>query len=115
MKPDVLGDFTEMPFADESFSLVILDPPHHTTKRMGTGMNIIRNCYGVLLPGWEEMLAKGFEECFRVLRPYGVLIFKWCSQEIPLKRVLALTKHKPLVGHRTVKKNTTHWVTFIKL
>jgi SAM-dependent methyltransferase len=112
--PDVLGDFTEIPFPDGSFSLVVFDPPHHTSARMGSGMNIIRNAYGMLLPGWEEMLAKGFRECFRVLRPEGVLIFKWGSMEIPLARVLALTTEKPLFGHRSGKKAATHWVTFMK-
>jgi SAM-dependent methyltransferase len=114
VKPDVLADYAAMPFADESFSLVVLDPPHHSAARMGSGMNIIRNAYGVLLPGWEENLRRGFEECFRVLRANGVLVFKWCSREIPLQRVLALTPQKPLFGHRTVKKDTTHWVIFLK-
>jgi SAM-dependent methyltransferase len=114
VKPDLLGDFTRIPFPNDSFALVVFDPPHHTTARMGSGMNIMRNTYGVLLPGWEELLTKGFEECFRVLRSGGVLIFKWCSKEIALKRILALTPEKPLFGHQTNKKCTTHWVAFIK-
>lgn len=114
VKPDIQADFTALPFQNSSFALVVLDPPHHTTARMGKGPNIMSSQYGVLLPGWEEMLRAGFAECFRVLRPDGVLIFKWCSREIPLARVLALTPEKPLFGHRTTKSTTTHWVAFIK-
>ena len=28
VKPDIIGDFRDMPFDDESFRLVVLDPPH---------------------------------------------------------------------------------------
>lgn len=28
IEPDVVGDFRDMPFADESFRLVVFDPPH---------------------------------------------------------------------------------------
>jgi hypothetical protein len=26
--PDVLADFTALPFADETFAMVVMDPPH---------------------------------------------------------------------------------------
>ncbi len=51
---------------------------------------------------------------FRVLRPDGVLIFKWCEVEIPLESVLALTPERPLFGHRSGVKAATHWVAFVK-
>jgi SAM-dependent methyltransferase len=70
--------------------------------------------YGVLLPGWDTMLQDGFRECFRVLKPHGTLIFKWCSYEIPLKNVLALTDVKPLFGHNSGKQMLTHWIAFLK-
>ncbi len=110
---DVLADFTEMPFPDESFWHVVFDPPHYTAGRMGRTGNMYHR-YGSLLPGWEDMLRAGFAECFRVLRPNGTLVFKWCSIQIPLSRVLALTPHRPLYGHRTGKKQRTHWCAFIK-
>lgn len=111
--PDVLADFTKMPFPDGSFDLVVLDPPHiQGTEARASG--VIGGRYGVLLPGWEEVLRAGFAECFRVLRNQGTLIFKWCEVEIPLARVLSLTPEKPLFGHRTGKRAKTHWVAFIK-
>ena len=60
------------------------------------------------------MLRSGFSECFRVLKPEGVLIFKWNDCRFPVKEILALTDQKPLFGHRSGKKMGTHWVTFIK-
>lgn len=30
IKPDILCDFTNLPFPDNSFALVVLDPPHLT-------------------------------------------------------------------------------------
>jgi len=111
--PDVKADFTAMPFPDESFWHVVFDPPHYTDKSL-TPQSCLAACFGVLLPGWEEMLQAGFAECFRVLKPNGTLVFKWCSTEIPLCRVLALTPEKPLYGHRSGKRAQTHWVTFLK-
>ena len=63
---------------------------------------------------WREDTAKGFAECFRVLKTNGTLIFKWNEVDIPLKEILTLTNEKPLYGHRSGKKSNTHWVAFIK-
>jgi len=112
--PDVQADFTNIPFPDSSFHHVVFDPPHYTAGRLGRTGNMFHR-YGSLLPGWEEMLRAGFAECFRVLKPCGTLIFKWCSIQIPLSRVLALTPAKPLYGHRTGKQARTHWVAFMKV
>ena len=32
----------------------------------------------------------------------------------PSTRILALTPHKPLFGHKSGKQQKTHWVTFMK-
>ena len=112
IKPDVLADFTELPFEDETFFHVVMDPPHYTERAAGKG-HILKH-YGCLFPGWQEMLTEGFRECFRVLKPGGTFIFKWCEHEIPLREILALTPEKPLYGHRTGAREKTHWVAFLK-
>jgi SAM-dependent methyltransferase len=33
---------------------------------------------------WRDDLRAGFAEAFRVLRPHGVLIFKWNETQIPV-------------------------------
>ena len=111
INPDVLADFTSLLFPNESFLLVVLDPPHIRRMEM---LGKVSQTFGVLTPGWEKMLLAGFSECFRVLKPGGTLIFKWCEAEIPLALVLALTPEKPLFGHRSGKKAQTHWCAFLK-
>lgn len=111
ISPDKLMDFRNIPFADDSFSLVVFDPPHLKTA----GVNgWIGKKYGILSADWKDDLTKGFAECFRVLKPNGVLIFKWNETQIKTREILALTPEKPLFGHISGKASGTHWVTFMK-
>ena len=112
ISPDVVADFTNIPHADNTFYLVVFDPPHICRAKDNKGE--IGNRYGKLYGDWRGMIQKGFNECFRVLKPNGILIFKWCEVEIPIKEILKLTEEKPLFGHRIKKNLKTHWVTFIK-
>jgi SAM-dependent methyltransferase len=109
--PDHQADFTDLPFPDEAFALVVFDPPHFE-RNGATGWVGLK--YGTLKGEWRDMLRDGFAECFRVLRPEGVLIFKWCEDEIPVSQILALTPEKPLIGHRSGKQQKTHWIAFMK-
>lgn len=63
---------------------------------------------------WRSDLRVGFKEAFRVLRPHGVLIFKWNETQIPVSQILALTDVKPAIGQRTGKNDKTHWIIFVK-
>lgn len=111
--PDVVMDFRHLDLSDATFSLVVFDPPH--LRRNGeTGW--MAKKYGSLDKNtWKEDLRSGFSECFRVLKPDGVLIFKWNEHEIPLKDILALTPVRPLFGHTAgASRAKTHWVTFMK-
>lgn len=108
VSPDIVGAFTDMPFEDETFNLVVFDPPH--LIRAGE-KSWLRAKYGVLPDDWKAYLSAAFTECFRVLKPLGVLTLKWNSDQIPLKEVLALSPVEPLYGDRRSK---TSWVTFIK-
>lgn len=60
-------------------------------------------------------LKRGFNECWRVLAPYGVLIFKWNEAEIRLKKVVELFPEEPLFGHPIMSKTRTHWLCFMKI
>ncbi len=111
--PDVVADYRALPYADEHFRVVVFDPPH--LVRVGAKSWMFKKYGGLNLTTWREDLARGFEECFRVLAPNGVLIFKWNETQIPVSQILALTPHLPLVGHRRVGKSAdTHWITFLK-
>lgn len=109
INPDIIGDFRDIPFKDNSYDMVIFDPPH--LKYAGyNGWQATK--YGVLdKKTWKDDIAKGFSECFRVLRAPGTLIFKWNEQQISIKDVLGLVDRKPLFGNRRGK---TIWLVFIK-
>ncbi len=109
--PDYQGDFTDMPWEDEQFALVVFDPPH-LVRNGSTGW--LAKKYGKLQRSWENDLTDGFLECFRVLKHHGVLIFKWNEHEIPVSKILALTDQKPLFGNRCGKTAKTHWIVFMK-
>lgn len=109
--PDYQADFRNLPFASNVFAAVIFDPPHF--KRNGAN-GWLGLKYGTLSNDWKDVIREGFSECFRVLRPGGTLVFKWCADEITVSQILALTPHKPLVGHKSGKQQKTHWILFIK-
>ena len=118
--PDMQCDFTALPFEDNSFKLVVFDPPHLIKSKdkksaevpSPKGWQQIK--YGALYQDWREMLTKGFAECFRVLEPNGVLIFKWNETDIPVADVLKCTPEIPIFGHKSGKRSNTHWICFMK-
>lgn len=111
INPDIIMDFTALPFADEMFNLVVFDPPH--IKRSGKKSWLAAK-YGCLKDGWEKSISAGFLECFRVLRQDGVLVFKWSETHIKAGDVLRLSPVQPLFGNRSAKRTGAHWYVFIK-
>lgn len=111
INPDEYMDFTNLNFNDESFELIIFDPPH--IKRGGDNSWIVKK-YGRLNQSWKEDLKKGFSECFRVLKNNGCLIFKWNETQIPVLEILKLTPNTPIIGHKSGKRMDTHWLLFFK-
>lgn len=110
--PDIQCDFTSIPFPDNSFRLVILDPPH--LVHVGDSAWMAKK-YGRLDDGWEQMLHDGFNECMRVLMPDGILIFKWAETQIPAADVWRAIGARPLFGHHSGKNSQTFWGCFMKL
>ena len=110
--PDVMCDFTDLPFPDCSYPLIVFDPPHVLGL---TDASWTKKKYGTLSDGWEKMLRDGFRECMRVLKPDGVLIFKWSETKIPAADVWKAIGQKPLFGHHSGKKMNTFWACFMKL
>ncbi|QJE33925.1 class I SAM-dependent methyltransferase [Heyndrickxia coagulans] len=108
INPDVIADFRNMPFDDNSFYLVVFDPPH--LLKAGENSWLAKK-YGLLDELWQFDIKQGFEECMRVLKPNGTLIFKWNEDQVPLKEVLQAIDYRPLFGNRRSK---THWLVFMK-
>lgn len=124
IKPDTVCDFTNLPFEDNSFYLVVFDPPH---LEYAGDTSIMALKYGKLKGDWKSMLSAGFDECMRVLKPNGTLIFKWSEVQIPLENILPLFSKKPLFGNKQRQggfsnfekkgksEGRTHWLCFMKL
>ena len=112
VKPDELVDFRAMPYPDNSFKMVVFDPPHLTS---GSEKSVINKKYGLLnKQTWKQDITAGFCECWRVLDINGVLIFKWNEANIKAKELLREFPVEPLFGDFTGKTGSTLWVTFIK-
>ena len=115
VKPDVLGDFRAIPFADGAFQLVVFDHPHIVRAiQPPAGINGLK--YGALPPDTEQDdLRRGFAECWRVLAPGGTLVFKWAG---PLARVEPHFPATPIVGSRNAPRGSkglgTRWFIFYK-
>lgn len=91
VNPDVIGDFRNMQFSNDEFDLVVSDPLDFAS--------------------WQDDLSRGFNECMRVLKPCGTLIFKWNEEQVKLSEVLKCFNQKPLFGN---KRSKTHWLVFVK-
>lgn len=108
IEPDIVGDFRNIPFDDNTFSMVVFDPPH--LLKVGENSWLAKK-YGKLSESWPTDIKQGFLECMRVLKPNGTLIFKWNEQQIKLSEILKAIDYKPLFGN---KRSDTHWLVFMK-
>lgn len=108
--PDVLADFRDMPFSDDSYDLVVFDPPHLVNA--GDNSWLVKKYGRLENETWPNDLKQGMAECMRVLKPTGTLVFKWNEEQISLRQVLtAIAPYVPILGN---KRSKTHWLVFIK-
>ena len=84
--PNTICDFKKLPFADESYYLVVFDPPHLVDK---------------LESAW-------------MVKKYGTLIFKWNETQIPTADIVKCFGTEPLFGHKSGKRMNTNWLVFFK-
>lgn len=108
VSPDMIMDFTDLPFQDNLFRMVVFDPPH----LLYAGPNSwLRKKYGILPKDWKPYLKAGFDECIRVLKPGCFLVFKWNEEQIATADVLKAIDTRPLLGD---KRSKTRWMIFAK-
>ena len=112
VKPDMLMDYRDLPFPDETFRMVVLDPPH--LDNVGSTSYMAKKYGSLDRETWPDDLRRMFKECFRVLMPYGVLIFKWNETQIPISRIIDCTDEPPLFGNKQPKQTGTHWIVWMK-
>lgn len=111
INPDVVMDFKNIPFENDTFSMVVFDPPH---LRGAGKTGWMAQKYGSLGSDWRDEIKKGFDECMRVLKPTGTLIFKWNEDSILVSDLIRVLGSEPLFGHRTRQSAKTIWMAFMK-
>jgi len=119
VNPDEIQDFRDLSYEDNSFKLIVWDPPHITRKDGQKNLTgLITKRYGALnAESWRSDLRKGFKELWRVLEDYGVLIFKFHDGCVDHNEVLSLFSVDPLFGTTTAKRNhnSCRWFCFMKI
>lgn len=113
VEPDRLMDFRNLKLRNRSFKLVVFDPPH--LSDLGKRSEWKKKYGNLNKDTWESDIRRGFNECWRVLKRHGILIFKWNEHEIPTSKILSLIPHRPLFGHKSGKLSKTHWLCFMKI
>jgi len=119
VKPTTIGDYKDLSqFPNETFNLVVFDPQHRPGTNGATGF---LKSYGAPLnpETWQSEFRIAFNEFMRVLKPNGILIFKWSTYRICLQTVLSCFPEKPLfgqttTGHQQEKHAKTYWFCFMK-
>ena len=96
--------------SDNTYDMVVFDPPH--LVKVGDKSWLAKK-YGKLPTDWQTYLKKGFDECMRVLKPYGTLVFKWNETDIKQKELFDAIGQIPIFGDRG-KGNKTYWFVFMK-
>lgn len=112
IEPDIVMDFRNLKFKNNTFKMVVFDPPH--LIKLGDKSWMAKK-YGKLGNNWQEDLKKGFDECWRVLEDYGTLIFKWSERDVKVSEVLKIFSKQPLFGHTTGQSGQTKWMCFLKI
>lgn len=117
--PDMVMDYRDLSFPDESFNLVVWDPPHF--KDLCKKSWICKRYGSLNSETWQTDLKRGYQQIMRVLKPTGVLIMKWSNtkekskRSISLKEMLKILPDRPLFGHTTGSNSQTNWICFMKI
>ena len=91
VKPDVIGDYRDMFFDNETFHLIVWDTPHILEAKGG----IMLMKYGKLGYGWKDDMRRGFNEIWRVLKPHGVLCSNTMICPYLCQRCLSVSQCNP--------------------
>ena len=126
-EPDIVGDFRDLnQFPDETFRLIVFDPPHIPKPRSNlTAKNaeFIRKFGYLNAETWQSDLKRGFSELWRDLKPYGILLLKWSNKYVSSDDILRLCSETPLFYQISqtrldldgMKLLKTLWFCFMKI
>jgi tRNA G10 N-methylase Trm11 len=103
VRPSVVADSTNLPFADGTFDLVVFDPPH---------VNAGKNSNTSASYGWyttsqiRELISLTAREAYRVTSHGAIMAFKWNDHDQPIGPVISLMERfwDILCGHKVAEK-----------
>lgn len=97
IKPDEIIDFRNMPYEDNSFKLVVFDPPHliHAGEK-----SWLRQKYGILPEQWQAYIKQGFDECTQY--PTSILV-KITQHQTPWEKAY-YTGVSNVISLKSIKK-----------
>jgi predicted methyltransferase len=81
-QPSIVGDNTHMPFLDESFDVVVFDPPHipnqgkDQSKDFNTRFGLVLKSPAGNGYNFSHLYPPFVQEAYRVLKPEGILFCK---------------------------------------
>ncbi len=108
IKPDIVAEWQNLPFKAESFDMVVFDPPHIIEKTI-TKTTKLKMHYGYFLESnYKQILKEGIKDLFRVLKPNGILTFKWSENSKKSDDIIPLFPYQQLFGTRTGQANKNH-------
>lgn len=115
INPDIVADWTErLPFEDNEFDMVVFDPPHLiVNKEPENGFKMHIQYSYLKKDTWKQVLKKGFEELFRVLKEDGFLVLKWCESDVRVSEVIKLSPYKPMFSNMSIDHNSSSRDSFM--
>lgn len=83
IRPDLIADFRALPFANNSFPVVVFDPPH--LERVGDNAWMGKKDGRLNKETWRDDLRAGFAEAFRQERQNSLDTFCeiFCMKKLP--------------------------------
>lgn len=97
VEPDIVANWKDLSqFPDSKFRLICFDPPHLIKPESYANQTTMRRFGWLNAETWQSELRQAFKELFRVLQPYGVLLFKWNNFSTNSTEVLKLCEYEPL-------------------
>jgi len=109
--PDEIWDFRNIQHPDNTFKVVIMDPPHLRSLWDKSWMAMK---YWKVSRERKVDMELWFKEAMRVLQDRWILIFKRNDSEISVSEIVKIFPIKPSIWQRTWKNNKTIRLIYIK-
>ena len=105
VKPDLVATWDNMPFEKETFDMVVFDPPHLVKKPSKTKSRMEIQYSYLDKDTWRGTLQTAFKELFKVLKPNGFLVLKWCENNIRIMDIIKLSPYPPMFANMSLEHN----------